>query len=214
MAQQRIVGVDEVGRGTLCGDVVAAAVVLPDVFPDERWREIRDSKKLTAKKRAELAEYIQRVAVAWAVGSASPKEIDELNILRATMRAMHRALHAVWRASPFDEIHVDGPHFLPYLPPGRGEVDAVPHVCVPQGDATVLAIAAASIVAKVHRDTAVLAAVAARPELAVYDLANNKGYGTPKHLAALATHGPSDIHRRSFAPVAAAAAAGARANAA
>lgn len=203
------VGVDEVGRGTLCGDVVAAAVILPDVFPDEKWREIRDSKKLTAKKRTELAAYIRRVAVAVGVGSASPAEIDQVNILHATMRAMHRALMSVWRQAAFDDIQVDGPHFVPFFPPGEGEVEAVAHTCVPGGDDEVLAIAAASIIAKVHRDAQITELVAQRPELAVYDLAKNKGYGTPKHMAALKEHGPSDIHRRSFAPVAAAAAAAA-----
>lgn len=202
------IGVDEVGRGCLWGPVTAAAVLLPDAPPDDDplWHAIRDSKKVSEKQRPRLAAYIRRVALAVGVGWASVEEVDQVNILQATMRAMHRALDEVWRTAPPDVlarvsgIHVDGTYFVPYMPPGR-DADAVDHTCVPHGDAEVRAIAAASVVAKVARDAHVAAAAAERPELAPYDLAKNKGYGTPAHLAALRTHGAQDGHRRSFNPV-------------
>lgn len=197
------VGCDEVGRGSLLCEVVAAAVILPPVsrFPDARWQEIKDSKKLSAKRRAELAAYIREHAVAWAVGEASVEEIDRWNILRATMRAMHRACDAVYRARPFQRILVDGPHFEGYQPPGA-DAEVVEHECIEQGDSVALCIAAASILAKEHRDAAMRRLVREHPELEKYGVATNMGYGTAKHMKALQEHGATPFHRRSFAPVA------------
>lgn len=197
------VATDEVGRGCLLGPVVAAAVILPPVeeMPDEQWREIRDSKKLSAKKRERLAAYIQRVARAWAVGEATVEEIDRYNILQATMRAMHRACDAVYRHVAFEHILVDGPYFHGYQPPGR-DARAVSHECVAGGDDQVLAIAAASILAKDHRDRAMAQLVEDHPELGVYGIGKNMGYGTAVHMRALQEHGATPFHRRSFGPVA------------
>ena len=198
----------QVGRGCLYGPVVAAAVVMP-LAPDgdALWHAIRDSKKVSEKRRPALAAYIRRVALAHGVGSASVEEIDRRNILQATMLAMHRALDAALRDAPAEvrgrvtRVLVDGTYFVPYMPPGR-DADALPHTCVPKGDATVHGIAAASIVAKVWRDAWVLEHVAAHPELAPYGLEKSKGYGTPAHLAALRAHGVQAGHRRSFQPIA------------
>lgn len=203
------IGVDEVGRGCLYGSVTAAAVVLPAACPDgedKLWAAIRDSKKVSEKRRPTIAEFIKRVAVTWGVGWASREEIDAHNILQATMLAMHRAIDDAWRRAPagFAErgpcILVDGTYFTPYMPPGR-DADALAHTCVPKGDDKIKSIAAASILAKVARDTWVLAQVAGAPELAVYDLEKNKGYGTPAHLAAIRRYGVQDGHRRSFEPI-------------
>ena len=208
--------VDEVGRGCLMGDVVAGAVVLPaSIASDPRASMIRDSKRLSAKKREVVAAYIKEVAVVWAVGAASPVEIDRHNILKATHMAMHRALDVVARSTKFDVVLVDGDRFTPYMPPpppvdGNSTVlwpeDAswVPHECVVDGDNKIMGIAAASILAKVHRDAMVLEAVAAHPEWDImYAFTRNKGYGTKHHMTGLATHGAiPHVHRASFAPVA------------
>jgi ribonuclease HII len=203
-----LVSIDEVGRGCLYGPVVAAAVVMPDAPPadDPLWRGIRDSKKVSEKRRPALSDYIQRVALAHGVGFATPEEIDRHNILQATMLAMHRAVDMAWHGAPpevrssIEGLEVDGTYFVPYMPPGR-DADALPHTCIPKGDDKVHAIAAASIVAKVARDEWVLTHVAARPELAPYRFEKNKGYGTATHIAALRAHGVQPGHRRSFEPV-------------
>lgn len=188
-----IVGVDEVGRGCLYGDVVAAAVILPptSAFPDDIWKGITDSKKLTAKKRASLTLYIQKHAIAWSIGRASPKEIDELNILQATMLAMHRALDGI--QVPVDKILVDGTYFKPYK--------NVPSECVVGGDAKVMAIGAASILAKHTRDTEILTELKQNPDLQKYGLATNMGYGTKVHCEALQRYGPTCNHRMTFGKV-------------
>lgn len=185
------------------GNVVAAAVILPPVteFPDDRWTQIKDSKKLSAKKRRELAAYIQQHAVAWAIGEATPREIDRWNILRATLRAMHRACDIVYKKARFDRILVDGPHFEGYQPPGL-DVDIVEHECIEQGDSVALSIAAASIVAKDFRDTAIAELVRQHPELEAYSIHKNMGYGTAAHMKALQDLGPTPFHRASFGPVA------------
>jgi ribonuclease HII len=185
------VGCDEVGRGCLFGNVVTAAVVLPSVLPEDgRWKEIRDSKKLSAKKRKELAVYIQEMAVAWAIGEATVEEIDHMNILQATMTAMHRALTQVQTTCAFDKILVDGNYFRKF-----GDT---PHEMVLQGDANVLCIAAASILAKEARDASIQSLVATHPELEVYGLKSNMGYGTAVHRQAIRDHGQTQWHRKSF----------------
>lgn len=179
-----VCGVDEAGRGPLAGAVFAACVVL------DRQRPIRglvDSKLLTAAQRDTLALAIRARAVAWAVASASVEEIDGLNILQATLLAMQRAI-ARLSAVP-DEVLVDG---------NRCPQVACPVRAIVKGDALIPSISAASILAKTTRDAAMLELHRLYPE---YGFASHKGYPTPQHLAALARHGPSPVHRRSFAPV-------------
>ena len=175
-------GLDEAGRGCLAGPVVAAAVVLP---PDYHHPHLTDSKLLSAHQRDSLRTDILRDAVAWAIGEASVAEIERVNIAQASYLAMHRAVAAL-PVLP-EHLLVDGNRFRPY--------PALPHTCVVRGDATFLAIAAASILAKQHRDALMHALDAAFP---AYGWAQNMGYPTPIHQAALRLHGPTEHHRRTF----------------
>jgi ribonuclease HII len=181
-----IAGVDEVGRGALFGPVVAAAVVIPN-SKLELLKEIgvKDSKKLSAKKRLQLIEPIQMLATSWQVGCASVKEIDRLNILQASLLAMKRAVVRL-KLQPAICL-VDGLHPIPNL--------AIPQQNLVRGDEISPAIAAASIIAKVWRDELIMRLAI---EYCNYDLAANKGYGTKKHLSALLKYGHSNQHRRSF----------------
>ena len=182
-----VCGVDEAGRGPLAGPVFAAAVILDPRRPIEG---LRDSKKLTAARRDELAPQIREYALAWAIAECSHEEIDALNILQATMLAMRRAVDALQMLPTIALI--DG-NRCPQL--------SVPSAPVIQGDALVPAIAAASILAKVSRDREMAAFELIYPG---YGMGAHKGYPTPVHLEALARLGPTPIHRRSFAPVRAA----------
>lgn len=180
-----VAGVDEAGRGPLAGPVVAAAVILDERQP---IAGLADSKKLSAGRRERLHDEIMARALCCSVAEASVEEIDRLNILEATMLAMRRAVEGL-RLKPA-LVQVDG-NRLPVL--------GVRAEAVVRGDATVPAISAASILAKVHRDRWCLAMDARYP---AYGLARHKGYGTAAHLAALRRLGPTPLHRRSFAPVA------------
>lgn len=192
-------GVDECGRGSLIYDVVAACVVLPASFPDEKYKQIKDSKKLSAKKRAELSDYIKQVAITYGIGSASNIEIDNSNILAATMKAMHRAINEAYKKHKFDELKIDGPYFNGYIAPGEdGEI--IPHECIVKGDSSYLNIAAASIIAKHHHDTMLSKLIDENPDLEKYDLRKNQGYGTAKHIAAIKTYGITQLHRKTFGP--------------
>ena len=186
-----VAGVDEVGRGALFGPVVAAAVILPMSAADELVSTmggcIKDSKKLSGTTRQKLAEYIQQVALAWNIGCADNNEIDQLNILQASLLAMKRAVLGL-KVQP-EVCLVDGKWLLPDLP--------MPQQTLVKGDERSPVIAAASIVAKVWRDE-LIAGLATK--YTVYDLANNKGYGTEQHIKALQQHGPSPLHRMSFTP--------------
>ncbi len=182
---QLIAGVDEVGRGPLVGAVVTAAVILD---PQQPIEGLDDSKKLSEKKRRQLAEIIKQRALAYAFGRAEAAEIDTLNILHATLLAMQRAVAALPVAPHL--VLVDG-HQCPNF--------AVPAEAVVKGDGTVPAISAASILAKVARDDEMYALHEAHPD---YGFDRHKGYPTKAHLSALATHGALPEHRRSFAPVA------------
>lgn len=182
--EQGLAGVDEVGRGPLAGDVVAAAVILDPAQPIEG---LNDSKKLTESRREALAAEIQAHASAWCVARASVEEIDSLNILQASLLAMHRATDGLTEPPSF--VLVDG-NRLPRWPYASEPVVG--------GDALVPAIAAASILAKVQRDREMKALDKLYPG---YGFAQHKGYPTKAHLAALARLGVSPIHRRSFAPV-------------
>ncbi|HDZ56158.1 MAG TPA: ribonuclease HII [Pseudomonas xinjiangensis] len=179
-----VAGVDEVGRGPLCGAVVTAAVILDPMRPIEG---LNDSKKLTKARREELSVLIRERALAWSIARAEVEEIDQLNILHATMLAMQRAVAGL-SIKP-DRVLVDG-NRCPILP--------MPSEPVIKGDSRVPAIAAASILAKVARDREMVELDQIYPG---YGLASHKGYATPVHLQALRDLGATIIHRRSFAPV-------------
>ncbi|MFH1814028.1 MAG: ribonuclease HII [Pseudomonadota bacterium] len=186
IVEWKAAGVDEAGRGPLCGPVYAAAVILDPARPIDG---LNDSKKLSEKKREALAPLIRERALAWAVGVATVEEIDCLNILHASMLAMRRAVEGLG-VTP-DEVLIDGNR----VPPGL----VVPARAIVGGDALEQAISAASILAKTCRDREMLALAVLYPQ---YGIARHKGYPTREHLTALREHGPSPIHRRSFAPVA------------
>jgi len=177
-------GVDEAGRGPLAGSVFAAAVVLDPARPIEG---LADSKVLTAAARERLAVEIRGRAMAWAIASATVEEIDSINILRASLLAMRRAVEALGMEP--DEVWSDGLH-----------TPQVPFMCraIVKGDAKVGAISAASILAKTARDAEMCEL---DPRYPLYGFAHHKGYASPEHLAALQQHGPCEIHRRSFEPV-------------
>lgn len=231
------VGLDEAGRGSLWGRLYVGAVVLSP--EDEAYfdhgatmlNEIADSKKLTRRKRAILADFIRENAIEVAVAYAEPEEIDSVNILQADMSAMHRALDSM--VVPFQRILVDGDSWRPYrCPPVKGgsavatdvnhPVEAsnatsctrtlptgvsqhpVEAITIVEGDAVSLPIAAASIIAKEAHDQWVREEIERRPELQErYGLGSNMGYGTAAHMAGLKTWGADVLHRRSFAPVSA-----------
>jgi ribonuclease HII len=194
-----VAGVDESNRGGLIYDVVAACVVFPNTFEDDRYKQIKDSKKLSAKKRRELAEYIKQTAITYGIGTASREEIDSTNILKATMKAMYRAVNEAYKKHSFQKILIDGTHFNGYIPPGI-DTEALPHECIVKGDSKYLNIAAASILAKDYHDTSFIELIDKNPELEKYDLRNNQGYGTPKHIAAIKQYGITPFHRRTFSP--------------
>jgi ribonuclease HII len=187
-----VAGIDEAGRGPLAGPVVAAAVVLR---PDDMIDGLADSKKLTAPRRAVLAAEIRSRAQAWAVAWASPSEIDEINILAATMLAMRRSIERL-PLMP-DGVQVDG-NRLPSLVFGDTRLQGE---AVVGGDGKIPAISAASIIAKTTRDGMMEFLDRVHPE---YEFARHKGYGTAIHLDRLRRHGPCIQHRNSFAPVRAA----------
>ena len=180
----RLCGVDEAGRGPLAGAVYAAAVILDPARP---IKGLADSKALTEKTRDRLALEIREYSLAWAVASASVEEIDSINILRASLLAMRRAVEAL-HIDPH-EVHVDGLH----VPEVKWQCKAIV-----EGDKHVREISAASILAKVGRDAEMRKYDEEFPR---YGFANHKGYATPEHMSALKLFGPCPIHRRSFAPV-------------
>ena len=175
-------GCDEAGRGCLAGSVYAAAVILPEGYQNEL---LNDSKQLSEKKRYQLREIIERDAVAWAVGIVTPDEIDQINILNASILAMHRALDQL-KVRP-EAIIVDGNRFKPY--------QDLPHTTIVKGDGKYLAIAAASILAKTYRDDYMNQLAEEYPQ---YDWLSNKGYPTRKHREAIKQFGITPYHRRSY----------------
>lgn len=180
-------GTDEAGRGCLAGPVFAAAVVLPAGYHNA---ELNDSKQLSAKRRYALREVIEREAEAWALGMASPEEIDSINILNASILAMHRALDGL-RVRP-GYVIVDGNRFKPYTAP---DGLLLPHATIVKGDAKFMSIAAASILAKTYRDDYMQRLHEAWPQYA-WDV--NAGYPTKRHREAIAAFGATPHHRRSF----------------
>ena len=181
-------GCDEAGRGCLAGSVYAAAVILPEGYQNEL---LNDSKQLSEKKRYQLREMIERDAVAWAVGIVTPEEIDKINILNASILAMHRALDQL-KVRP-EAIIVDGNKFKPYKDPAVGK--QLPHTTIVKGDGKYLAIAAASILAKTYRDDYMNQLAEEYPQ---YDWRSNKGYPTKKHREAIKQHGITPYHRKSY----------------
>ncbi len=175
-------GCDEAGRGCLAGSVYAAAVILPDNYRNEL---LNDSKQLTEKKRYQLREIIERDAVAWAVGIVTPEEIDKINILNASILAMHRALDQL-KVRP-EAVIVDGNRFKKY--------NDLPHTTIVKGDGKYLAIAAASILAKTYRDDYMNELAKEYPQ---YDWLSNKGYPTKKHREAIKQFGITPYHRKSY----------------
>lgn len=175
-------GCDEAGRGCLAGPVFAAAVILPDGYTNEL---LNDSKQLSEKKRDALRPIIERDALAWAVGIVTAEEIDKINILNASFIAMHRAIDGL-KIKP-EHLLIDGNRFKPYKD--------IPHTCIVKGDGKMMSIAAASILAKTHRDEFMKKIHAEFPQ---YAWNVNKGYPTKTHRAAIAEHGVSPYHRVSF----------------
>ena len=191
-------GCDEAGRGCLAGSVYAAAVILP---PDYQNELLNDSKQLTEHRRYQLRDVIQHDAVAWAVGIVTPEEIDHINILNASILAMHRALDQL-TVRP-EAIIVDGNRFKPYYelstlhaqPSTLNAQPSTPHACIVKGDAKYLSIAAASVLAKTYRDDYMNHLAEEYPQ---YDWQSNKGYPTKKHRDAIRQYGITPYHRRSY----------------
>ncbi|MGB3403545.1 MAG: ribonuclease HII [Microcoleaceae cyanobacterium] len=183
-----VAGVDEVGRGALFGPVVAAAVILPPTAVTSlKQLGVRDSKRLSPKKRIDLSQQIRTMAIDCQVGLASVREIDRLNILQATLLAMRRS---ILRLNPQPQLClIDGNQSIPNL--------LIQQQTIVKGDQTSIAIASASIIAKVWRDQLIIRLARKYPE---YDLIQNKGYGTKKHRDALQIYGASPQHRLSFRP--------------
>lgn len=175
-------GCDEAGRGCLAGSVYAAAVILP---PDYQNKLLNDSKQLTERRRYQLREQIERDAVSWAVGIVTPEEIDKINILNASILAMHRALNQL-TVRP-EAVIVDGNRFKPYR--------NLPHTTIVKGDGKYLSIAAASVLAKTYRDDYMNALAEQYPQ---YDWRSNKGYPTKKHREAIKAFGVTPYHRKSY----------------
>ena len=185
-------GCDEAGRGCLAGSVYAAAVILPEDYQNPL---LNDSKQLTERRRYELRDIIQRDAIAWAVGIVTPEEIDHINILNASILAMHRALDQL--AVRPEAIIVDGNRFKPYHHPSptTHHPSPVPHTTIVKGDGKYLSIAAASILAKTYRDDYMNRLAEEYPQ---YDWLSNKGYPTKKHRDAIRQYGITPYHRKSY----------------
>ena len=175
-------GCDEAGRGCLAGPVTAAAVILPENFSND---VLNDSKQLTERQRDALRPIIEREAVAWAVAFVSPQEIDEINILKASFLAMHRAVAAL-KVRP-EALLIDGNRSTPYA--------GIPHTCIVKGDGKMMSIAAASVLAKTHRDEYMRRIATEYPQ---YGWEVNKGYPTKAHREAIARFGATVYHRASF----------------
>lgn len=183
------VGLDEVARGCMFGRVYTAAVIWPEDYVEDPNYIIKDSKKLSKKKREELYYYIIDTAIDWNINYIENNEIDKLNILQATMKSMHNNLDNL--LIDVDHILVDGTNFNPYK--------KIPYTCIVKGDDKYYSIAAASILAKVEHDWYIEELCKKKPELhEKYDLLNNMGYGTKNHMDNIKKYGISEYHRRSF----------------
>ena len=185
-------GVDEVARGCLAGPVFAAAVIWPKELEPEDCIKLRDSKKLSKKKREEMRDYIEATALDYSVAYISAEEIDKINILNASIKAMHEALDGL-NIKP-EALLIDGNKFKPYQIDG----EIIPFQCFVKGDDLYQSISAASILAKVYHDEYITNLVDTDSKLEVYDWKSNMCYGTKKHLDAISQHGISPHHRKSF----------------
>lgn len=194
------IGIDEVGRGPMFGRVYTAAVILPKEGFDHS--KMKDSKKFHSKKKInEVSEYIKENAIAWSIQWEDEKVIDKINIRNATHSAMHKAIKEIYDKENDKNyvLLVDGNDFKPYIVIKENILEQVSHVCIEGGDNKYSSIAAASILAKVARDAYIDEMCVLNPELIEkYDLSNNKGYGTKKHMDGISEHGITEWHRRSF----------------
>jgi ribonuclease HII len=193
------IGIDEVGRGPMLGRVYTAAVILPkdDSFDHSK---MKDSKKFHSKKKIkEVSEYIKENAITWNIQWESETVIDDINIRNATFNAMHKAIQNIYDKTKSTLLLVDGNDFKPFVVVNNNIFEQVPHICIEGGDNKYSSIAAASILAKVARDEYIDELCSNNPYLKErYDLHNNKGYGTKKHMDGIRQHGISEWHRKSF----------------
>lgn len=189
------IGVDEAGRGSLIGPVFVGAVIWDNELDDEKIRYIKDSKKLSKIKRNEMRKFIEKNALAWSVASCDNTVVDDINILNATYKAMHKALKEVYENNiKFNRILVDGNRFKPLLTSNG----FIPHQCIINGDNRFIQIAAASILAKTHHDEYIEKICEDNPDLCKYGLLTNQGYGTIEHRKAIKEYGLTELHRKSF----------------
>jgi len=195
------IGVDEAGRGPLFGRVYTAAVILPkdDSFEHSK---MKDSKRFTSKKKIkEVADYIKQNAIAYAITYSDEKQIDNTNILKATMDSMHRSINQIMNDETNTHLLIDGNYFNPIYYATEDGMEPVEYTCVEKGDNTYTSIAAASILAKVARDTYIEELCNQCPELSErYGIDTNMGYGSKKHMEGIRIYGPVEGHRLSFAP--------------
>ena len=192
-------GIDEAGRGTLIGRVYAAVVIWDPNIIEPKGFELKDSKKISAKKRKKIRDYILENAIDYGVGYCDPDEIDEINILQASIKAMHKAVDKLKNIP--DLLLVDGNRFKPCVyVKENGETDFYNYKCITKGDSIYKSIAAASILAKVYHDEHIMELLENNPELEKYGINTNMGYATKKHRDALKLYGPTDFHRKSFKP--------------
>ena len=183
------VGIDEAGRGCLFGPVCVAGVIWVNEDPNPDL-QIKDSKKMSEKKRKILREYIESNAIAYNIQFICSEEIDKINILEASILGMNQCIDEIVKNTKIDTILIDGPQFNFY--------DGIPHVCINGGDNKYKSIAAASILAKTHRDEWIENLVRDNPDLEKYGLLKNKGYGTKEHLEAIKKYGLTPWHRKTF----------------
>ena len=189
-------GVDEAGRGPLFGRVYTAAVILDQTFDHSR---VKDSKKFTSKKKIkEASDYIKEHAVSWSITYADEKVIDEINILKATMKSMHESILSLHKKP--EHLLIDGNYFKPIVQVIDEKLVHMPYTCVEKGDNTYTSIAAASILAKVARDEYILDLCEKHPELKQYGIDKNKGYGAKIHMEAIKKYGITEWHRKSYKP--------------
>ena len=191
------VGLDEAGRGCLFGPVCIAAVILKD-SDDPLVNEIKDSKKLSEKKRNILYDFIKNNSISYSIQFMNHEEIDKDNILQTTLNGMHKCLDEIDEKINIENILVDGNHFIPYFSVKQDKF--LNHVCIIKGDNEYLNIAAASILAKDSRDNYIKDLCEKNEIYNKYNLAKNKGYGTKQHLDAIKEFGITDLHRKTFAP--------------
>jgi len=188
------IGIDEAGRGSLLGPVFVGAVIWNNDIEHPNINYIKDSKKLSKKKRNEMRAFIENNALAWSVASCDNTIIDDINILNATYKAMHDALEKVYINNKFNRILVDGNGFLPFIINN----ETINHNCIIKGDNKYLQIAAASILAKTHHDEYIEQLCNDNENLKQYGLMTNFGYGTKQHREAISKYGITEYHRKSF----------------